>query len=215
MISLRTASNVLNGYGLRWNVDDRVQTFTHPLWLFLLTGAHALSGEPFYSSLYLSRLVSGAAVAALLFTRPRGMLGKLTALTVLGLSHAFMDFSSSGLENPLTHLFLIAFVVVLSAPTASPARTTAACWIAAGAALNRLDTILLFAPALCMELCRTRRRSGFAKYMLAFVPLGAWEAFSIVYYGFPFPNTAYAKLSQAQVATPFADGAQEDARAGL
>jgi arabinofuranosyltransferase len=27
------------------------------------------------------------------------------------------------------------------------------------------------------------------------LPLVAWELFSVVYYGFPFPNTAYAKLS--------------------
>lgn len=30
--------------------------------------------------------------------------------------------------------------------------------------------------------------------LLAALPLLLWEAFSLVYYGFPFPNTAYAKL---------------------
>lgn len=57
-ISLRTVSNLLAGYGPRWNVGERVQTFTHPLWMFLLTAAHAITGEPFYSTLYLSWLVS-------------------------------------------------------------------------------------------------------------------------------------------------------------
>ena len=28
----------------------------------------------------------------------------------------------------------------------------------------------------------------------AFLPLAAWEVFSVVYFGFPFPNTAYSKL---------------------
>ena len=33
-----------------------------------------------------------------------------------------------------------------------------------------------------------------------FLSLGlAWEMFSIFYYGFPFPNTAYAKLNTASV----------------
>jgi arabinofuranosyltransferase len=31
--------------------------------------------------------------------------------------------------------------------------------------------------------------------LLGFAPLMAWEVFSILYYGFPFPNTAYAKLT--------------------
>jgi arabinofuranosyltransferase len=30
---------------------------------------------------------------------------------------------------------------------------------------------------------------------LGFAPFLAWEIFSIIYYGFPFPNTAYAKIS--------------------
>jgi len=29
---------------------------------------------------------------------------------------------------------------------------------------------------------------------LGLLPAGAWTAFATVYYGFPFPNTAYAKL---------------------
>jgi arabinofuranosyltransferase len=31
--------------------------------------------------------------------------------------------------------------------------------------------------------------------LLGFAPFIAWEIFSIIYYGFPFPNTAYAKLN--------------------
>lgn len=101
-ISLRTVTNVLNGYGLRWNVDERVQAFTHPLWLFFLVVAHACTNEPFYSTLILSWLVSGAAVGLLLFATPGSTVNKLTAVTVLMLSNAFVDFSSSGLEASRT-----------------------------------------------------------------------------------------------------------------
>jgi len=34
-ITFRTADNFIHGYGLTWNVAERVQTYTHPLWLFL------------------------------------------------------------------------------------------------------------------------------------------------------------------------------------
>jgi arabinofuranosyltransferase len=39
---------------------------------------------------------------------------------------------------------------------------------------------------------------------LGFVPLAAWTAFSLFYYGFPFPNTAYAKLATGIAATDLA-----------
>ena len=32
-ISLRVVLNLVEGRGLTWNVDERVQVFTHPLWL--------------------------------------------------------------------------------------------------------------------------------------------------------------------------------------
>jgi DNA-binding MarR family transcriptional regulator len=32
-ITFRTVHNALDGYGLRWNPAERVQTYTHPLWM--------------------------------------------------------------------------------------------------------------------------------------------------------------------------------------
>jgi arabinofuranosyltransferase len=30
-ITFRTVDNLVHGYGARWNVDERVQAYTHPL----------------------------------------------------------------------------------------------------------------------------------------------------------------------------------------
>ena len=38
-ISFRTADNFVHGYGLTWNVQERVQAYTHPLWLLLFSGS--------------------------------------------------------------------------------------------------------------------------------------------------------------------------------
>ena len=35
-ITLRSVENWVTGNGMRWNADERVQTFTHPLWMMLL-----------------------------------------------------------------------------------------------------------------------------------------------------------------------------------
>ena len=34
-ITFRTVDNFVNGYGLTWNTSERVQAYTHPLWMFL------------------------------------------------------------------------------------------------------------------------------------------------------------------------------------
>jgi arabinofuranosyltransferase len=56
-ITFRTVDNVLHGYGLRWNVDSRVESFTHPLWLFTMIGATAVTGEVYYTAIPLIRMV--------------------------------------------------------------------------------------------------------------------------------------------------------------
>jgi arabinofuranosyltransferase len=38
-ITFRTVDNALNGAGLRWNPAERVQTYTHPLWMLLVLGS--------------------------------------------------------------------------------------------------------------------------------------------------------------------------------
>ena len=108
-ITFRTVENVARGQGLTWNVDERVQTYTHPLWLFLLVAAHGLSGDLDFSSLALSMVLSVAAallVMRVVATTPEtGLLGAMLVVS----SKAFVDFSTSGLENPLVHLLLALF----------------------------------------------------------------------------------------------------------
>ena len=64
-------------------------------------------------------------------------------------------------------------------------------------ALNRLDTLLFVIPALGLSFFRElkdwRRNTGLL--LLGLLPFFMWELFSMIYYGFPFPNTAYAKLN--------------------
>ena len=48
---MRTVDNFVNGYGLTWNVAERVQAYTHPLWMFLLFPIYFVLREPFYTFL--------------------------------------------------------------------------------------------------------------------------------------------------------------------
>ena len=108
-ISFRTADNLLNGYGPVWNVGERVQSFTNPLWLALCTAAFGITGNVYYTAIALSVLVTLGFVFLLVTRVAVSSRHLLVCFAVLLSSKAFIDYSTSGLENPLTHLLLLAF----------------------------------------------------------------------------------------------------------
>ena len=194
-ITMRTVRNLVTGHGLRWNIAERVQAYTHPLWMFVLAGAYGISREPYYCIIVPSIVFSMAAMVLFAFFLPRSPAAGALAMAVLVFSKAFTDYSTSGLENPLTHFLLTVFMVIYLQPRPGPRRLFALSLVAALGMLNRMDTILLYGPALAYSWLETRTVRGTAAVAAGFVPLFVWEAFSLFYYGFPFPNTAYAKLS--------------------
>ncbi|MEM1348895.1 MAG: hypothetical protein AAGI01_10090, partial [Myxococcota bacterium] len=201
-ITFRTAHNVLQGYGLRWNVAERVQAYTHPLWLFCVLPVYAVLGHVGISALVVSAAATVSHVMLLARHIARGPVGLGVAVCVLASSRAFLEYSTSGLENPLTFL-LIAIFYVGYAMRDVPEGEELEGWpiwalsLGTGLAMfNRMDTLLFFAPAMFEVLWRRRRMGSRAIVEAgsgALVVFG-WMAFSVVYYGVPFPNTAYAKL---------------------
>ncbi len=195
-ITFRTVNNFVSGYGLRWNTAERVQTYTHPLWMLVVSACYALTHEVYFTVIILSVVLS--VVTALLVVS--GIAGSLAAgclgVGVLICSKAFVDYSTSGLENPLTYLLLAIFLVLLFRRTASMWTLYLLSTVAALGAVNRLDTVVLYLPAIAMVSTQTPRARVRALAVVAAgcAPLILWEAFSLFYYGFLFPNTAYAKL---------------------
>jgi arabinofuranosyltransferase len=202
MITFRVVENFLAGYGLGYNPFVRVQAFTHPLWMFLISIAYLaervfVSSAPnalFHITIFLAFLFSGLTVYLLLtcISSPGILSGGFTLLT-LSLSSSFIDFSTSGLENPLTHFLLIIFVI---AYIAEAPNILLLAFISSLIMLNRTDAFLLIAPALLYVWWNSSRRKKDALIMLAgLMPILIWELFSLFYFGFLFPNTAYAKLN--------------------
>jgi arabinofuranosyltransferase len=194
-ITFRTIDNFLNGYGLRWNIANRVQTFTHPLWLLVMTAAMFMTGEPYYTSIFLSIAFSTAAVWLVVTRLAVDLPAAVAALAILTLSRSFVEFSTSGLENALTHLLLATlFVVAFGARRDTRRFAFQLTLVGSLVVLNRLDLLLLVLPTLALCWHQLRHERVWGLVALALAPLVAWELFEIVYYGFPMPNTAYAKL---------------------
>lgn len=198
-IIYRVADNAVNGFGLRWNVVERVQVYTCPLWTLLFTGVYWLTREAYFTGLALSIAVS---LAAFWLVVGRGALtawGVVVAGLVLTVSKAFVDYSTSGLENPLSNLLVGVFALRVLTPggegQGNDRRVLAISLLASLLALTRMDLGLVAAPVLAYELIRSRRWRTAGVMALGQTPLALWCLFALVYYGFVFPNTAYAKLN--------------------
>jgi len=193
-ITLRTVDNFVRGYGLVWNIGERVQAYTHPLWMFVLSFFYAFTLEPYYTTLAVSMALSLCAVCMLLWmSRSSAFTLLLLGIMLIG-SKAFVDYSTSGLENPLAYLLLVIFFAIILRRQQPGVKEAFALGAIAGLImLNRLDHGLLVIPALLVTALSAPRREGLIALLLASAPIVIWSIFSLIYYGFPFPNTFYAK----------------------
>jgi arabinofuranosyltransferase len=193
-ISFRTIDNFIHGYGLTWNISERVQAFTHPLWVFVLSPLYAITGEIYFTSLLVSLALSLGAAALFAFKLADSWRMAAIGILILALSDAFIDYSTSGLENPLTYLILVLFMYFYFRRNLTVHSLFALCLLAALAAVNRQDVILIYLPMLVYAFWQVRGRKALVAVAAGFSPLILWEIFSMLYFGFPVPNTAYAKL---------------------
>ena len=191
-ITLRSVDNLVNGYGLRWNVVERVQSFTHPAWLMLITPVYAVTREAYFTVLGVQIGLALATVWLLLRHVARTPADALLGLGALVGSKALIDFSTSGLENPLAHLMLVLFFLTWRRDRQSPSLFVLGA-LTSVILLCRLDLGLLVAPLIVIAL-RPLRFTRAGSFALGLVPFLAWELFSLVYYGVLVPNTALAKL---------------------
>lgn len=209
IITFRVVENFLAGYGLGYNPFVRVQAFTHPLWMFCISFVYwverlfipSMPNALFYVTSLLSVLISVLAVYFLLtrISKPN-ILSLVLATLTLSLSNSFIDYSTSGLENPLTHLLLVLFIIIYFAESPNLLLLSFVCSLIM---LNRIDAFALVAPALLYVWWMSPlRKNNLIKIMIGFIPIVLWELFSLIYFGFLVPNTAFAKLS-----TGVSDGA--------
>ena len=155
-LTLRTIEHAATGHGLRWNISERVQVFDHPLWMLLLLAGRFITGESYYTTLIVSIGLS-AATAVLVLRSARAQEGFLLGTAFLSLSWAFVTFSTSGLEGPLSHLLVMSFCLAWIRVEEGNADGRTMAGLAGAAALTHIATVFITAPAL-MSVIRRRRR---------------------------------------------------------
>ncbi len=196
-ITARAANNLLTGHGFRSNPPERVLAFTHPLWALLVVPMTAVLKSGYDALLFLAFLSTLATSAWLVLKSARDASAALLALLLMTASSTVVDFSTSGLENPLSHFLLLVFATWFYEDRGRASRRLFLLGALVG--LNRLDLLLLILPALAWAFAQGVRKDGWQRalglLLVGFAPLIAWESWSVFYYGSFVPNTALAKLN--------------------
>jgi arabinofuranosyltransferase len=197
LITVRMALNLANGHGAVYNIGEKVQAYTHPLWFVLLYIGGRMTGQWMVWPMALGILCS---LGTMLVIARRGASNAqvIVALIALLASNAFLEYSTSGLENSLTFL-LITTLIACAVSVQRESRWTLLAIsgvISSVAMVNRLDTAILVLP-ICVAIAWS---SGINKKVVALfvggaLPLVVWAGLTVPYYGALLPNTFVAKTN--------------------
>lgn len=202
-IITRQVEQLFADNGLRWNPHERIQLFTSVMGFFLTAFGRLFAPDYFVNFAVQAIALNGIALAllALVLKSPAKW---ATAVLVLTASNSYMDFTWSGLHNPFGYATLVGFLIFwqqLWYGQEAPGKDRALLALAALAGLAPLfrhDFALIVWPPLFYALWELRRacprRILVGAVVLLLLPLAAWTAFSLLYFGFPLPLTAYSKL---------------------
>ncbi len=200
-ISFRVLENLFKGYGMTFNPPERVMVITEPLWMYLQIPLYGVLRNPLLTAVLASSLVV-AGMAAIAFSIARSIITVLVFFLIpLSLSYAFTTYSVSGFATPHILLAGMGFTVLALQRWNQSVRWLAV--VAVVCAMGRYDTALIYVPFFAFVLFSRIRRDGAipAVKSLAVEVLPAVALMAVfigahwIYYGFPFPNTFYAKVT--------------------
>ena len=201
-ISFRYARNLLGGHGLVYNLGERVEGYTNFLWTVLLAGIDGvIPGEHLPGIAKGLGILFGCATVVLVGIFGVEIAGARTprlllAPFLLAADSSFAAWCTGGLEGPMFAFLVAAAALAYFRSTRGRAGAAWAPILLALASLTRPEGVLLFGVTAGVELVRRRGRLAEAArwslpFAAVFVPyfLARWW-----YYGWPLPNTFYAKV---------------------
>ncbi len=196
-ITFRYAQNLVDGLGPVYNAGERVEGYSSPLWMLGSASAIALGFDPVIASKWAGLLAAGAlSVAVYWALRASGVRawGAGLATGAVGGSFVLQLWSTSGME---TAAYAALFFVGLALASRIGTTVRGALWAStflAAASLTRPEGLMFWGLGFAVYLygVRTQPRRLLA-YALPGLAIASHFAFRFAYYGFPFPNTYYAK----------------------
>ena len=200
-ISYRFARNAAEGHGLVFNPGERVEGYTNLLYVLCVIPAFwlGLDGQVYFFSLFLNAVFIIAALAVFWREARRSLPGAwATAVCFLFALCPFVwQACADGLETPLVVLVQVsiwALVRRLEEGGGKRAYWGLALCVAVSM-LTRADGFIAPGVAVVYLILKGRWRNALWLGGWSALVLGAYIAFRLQYYGYPLPNTYYAKVS--------------------
>lgn len=190
-ISFRYAENWANGKGLVYNEGERVEGYTNFLWTLIIGIFIKVGVDPLWSSLILSLIFSFLTMLFLFklscaTSKIKDWMDGMTPL-LLVLSGIWIGWGLCGLETDIfTFLLVAGTYYTLKGSTYSPLFFVLL-------VMTRPDGIIFFGLIFLWKLIFQKRFDFkfIGLFLLGYLPYYAWR---YVYYGWPFPNSFYAKV---------------------
>ena len=196
-ITLRYARNLVQGHGLVYNVGQKVEGFTSPLWTVILAGLHALGLNLLLSARALG-IAAGAVTLILCYNLVRVSSGfriprllACAAPLILAANNSFACWAASGMEQTAYVCLIVGSLVA-----AFSGRMIWCVLLTAGVLLIRPEGMFLFLllSLYFIVLRWTEKKRGLMLWFVSIgVTLAALYGARWLYYGAWLPNTYYAK----------------------
>jgi len=204
-IAFRYARNLLAGHGLVFNPGEQVEGYTDFLWVVLMAGA-GRAGAPLELASIVLGIASGAFivfVVAWLGARESGWTNPIVWVAPLSLAanRSFCAWSTGGLETQFFAALVLAGLVRFAVERETESRRPwGSAALLAVATLTRPEGVIFFgAAALLFAIDVVRKRRALSSLAVWIAPyaavVGAHVVWRLAYYGYPLPNTFYAKVS--------------------
>ena len=193
------AKNLVDGNGFVYNIGQRATASSCPLFTLVVALGYFVIRDMFFVSLLINIVFSALAYKILVWNFAKTKNQIVFCFTVLASSISFISYTTSGLENSMLFFLAAMFLkVYFSSERYNGKKMFILAILVALIAMTRMDAVLLFAPMAVYVYLFKRDNVSFIKAVgigiLGLLPFVLWELFATFYFGFPVPNTAYAKL---------------------
>lgn len=202
-ITFRYSKNLVEGYGPVFNPGERVEGYTNFLWMILMAGVYWTGGDLEFMSRLLG-IISGVLLVWLCWWIGARIMKHPPLLTIIApcLLAVFPGFAAESIEGLETSFFSMLLMFGIGCALRERQRGSGLplhAAIFALASMTRPEGVMVYILVeacifingwLCGRIPYRYLLTSLALFLLVFGPYYAWR---YSYYGYPFPNTFYAK----------------------
>lgn len=198
-ISFRYAKNFADGLGLVYNAGERVEGYTNLLYVLLIAPIFMINGALVYGYTVALNILCLIAAAAIFYWFIAQRLSGLVAAagTILFAAQPILWlWAGSGTEAPLILLLQLAVwaLAVRYRETSERRLLWLLAFTCALCALVRADGFITPLVAVLYLACQQRFKAAASIAFVTASVVAALTLWRLQYYGFPLPNTFYAKV---------------------